>query len=123
MAPLVIRAVPPISTTSSTNGGDSATCIPAAIPARARTIRKKLSTNPSTAARNLSWARRPPPNALTTAMPCTNSTTEFAIPAMAASNSRCSRSRDGVIMSGTSATASATGIRVISVSRQSTVNR
>jgi hypothetical protein len=37
--PPVIRYAPPTSTASSTNGGDSATCIPAATPERPRTIR------------------------------------------------------------------------------------
>jgi len=60
---------------------------------------------------------------LTTAIPWTNSTTEFAIRPMAPSNSRCARSRAGVVISGTIASASATGISVIRVSRQSTANR
>ena len=94
-----------------------------AIPEIPRTQPTKVPTKSSVAARNPRWARPAPPNALTTAMPCTNSTTELAIRPSAASNSACSRRRAGVIISGTSATASATGIRVISVSRQSTVNR
>lgn len=76
-----------------------------------------------TAVRNALCARSDPPNAFTTAMPCTNSTTDAEIRPIAASNSFCSRSRVGVIISGTSATASSTGISVISVSRQSTVKR
>ncbi len=121
--PPAIRTVPPASTTSSTNGGASAVCIPAAIGASPRAHRRNVPANSSVAVRNLRCVRSAPPNALTTAMPCTNSTTESAIRPMAASNSRCSRCRAGVIINGTSATASSTGINVISVSRQSTVNR
>ncbi|SLI52023.1 Uncharacterised protein [Mycobacteroides abscessus subsp. abscessus] len=123
MSPARIRTVPPISTASRTNGGDSATCIAAAGPARPRTIRKKMSANSSAARWNRRLARPAPPNVLTTAMPCTNSTTESAIRPIAASNSACSRCRADVVISGTTATASSTGTRVINVSRQSTVNR
>ncbi|GLZ11867.1 hypothetical protein Acsp04_21020 [Actinomadura sp. NBRC 104425] len=123
MPPAVIRLAPPMSTTSSTNGGDSASCMPAAMAETPRTHRENTATKSSTAVRNLRWARCAPPNALTTAMPSTNSTAAFEIRPRARSNSCCSRSRAGVIISGTSANASTTGTSVISVSRQSTVNR
>lgn len=97
--------------------------MPAAILEMPCTQRLKVPTKSSAAVMNIRWARVDPPNALTTAMPCTNSTTEVEIRPMAVSNSSCSRCRVGVIIRGTSAMARTTGISVIRVSRQSTVNR